>query len=149
MYPVVLAVHSILRWVVLLFGIWALYRSYRGWLGKLPWSGTDRKAGVFFSSAIDTQVLLGLILYFFLSPITRSAFADFGAVMSDPGARFFAFEHIFYMLLSMVFAHVGSALAKRAPEDNARHRRAAVWYTLAMLVIVLGMPWMRSLFPGL
>lgn len=149
MYPVVLAIHNILRWVVLLLGVWALFLSYRGWLGKLPWSGSDRKTGVFFSAAIDTQVLLGLILYVFLSPITRSAFSDFGAAMSDPGARFFAIEHIFYMLLAMIFAHLGSALAKRATQDSAKHQRAALWYSLAMIVILVGMPWMRALLPGM
>jgi hypothetical protein len=102
---------------------------------------------VFFGAAIDTQLLLGLVLYFFLSPITRAALADFGAVMSDAGLRFFALEHAFYMLLAVVFAHLGSALAKRAPTDAAKHQRGMIWYGLAFLVILLGMPWMRSLIP--
>jgi hypothetical protein len=147
MYTTILAIHNLIRWVVLILGLYALVRSITGWRARRSWSDQDRKAGVFFGAAIDTQLLLGLVLYFFLSPITRAALADFGAVMSDAGLRFFALEHAFYMLLAVVFAHLGSALAKRAPTDAAKHQRGMIWYGLAFLVILLGMPWMRSLIP--
>lgn len=147
MYTFVLAIHNIVRWVVLLLGLWAAYRAWSGWLGKRPWTSADRKAGVFFGSAFDTQLLLGLILYFFLSPITRAAFSNFGAAMADPSMRFFAIEHMFYMLLGVIFVHLGSILAKKAPTDVGKHQRAAILFSLAMLVILIGMPWMRSLLP--
>ena len=125
-----------------------LVRAYRGWLRKTDWKSADRRAGVFFSSAMDTQLLLGLLLYFFFSPITRAALSDFGAAMSNAGARFFALEHFLYMFLAVVFAHLGSTLSKKGAHTE-RHRRAAIWYTLAVLAILLGMPWMRPLLPGL
>jgi hypothetical protein len=149
MYPVTLALHNIVRWIVVVTAILALVRAYRGWLRKGDWIDADRRAGVFFTSAMDTQLLLGLLLYLFFSPITRAALSNFGAAMSNPGARFFALEHLFYMLLAVVFAHLGSAFSKKAAQPVDKHRRAAIWYTLAALAILLGMPWMRPLFPGL
>ncbi len=149
MYPIILALHNIVRWIIVVTAILALVRAYRGWLKKADWNDADRRAGVFFTSAMDTQLLLGLLLYLFFSPITRAALSDIGAAMSDPGARFFAFEHLFYMFLAVVFAHLGSAFSKKAAQPADRHRRAAIWYTLAVLAILLGMPWMRPLLPGL
>ena len=35
--------------------------------------------------ALDVQILLGLLLYFVLSPFTRQAMSDFGAAMKSPG----------------------------------------------------------------
>ncbi len=148
-YPIVLAVHNVVRWVVLILGILALYRSFSGLLGNKEWSDTDRKVGVFFASAIDTQLLVGLILYFLLSPITRGALGDFGAAMGVAGVRFFAVEHTFFMLLAVVFAHLGTMLPKRAAGSKAKFQRAAIWLGLAVVVVLLGMPWMRPLFPGL
>jgi len=149
MYTIILAIHNIVRWVVVIFMILALVRAYRGWLGQREWSDADRRAGVFYTSALDIQLLLGLILYLFLSPITKAAFSNIGAVMSDAGLRFFTLEHFFYMFLAVVFGHLGSAFAKKAADPAAKHQRAAIWNTLSVLAILLGMPWMRPLFPGL
>lgn len=148
MYPIVLAIHNIIRWVILIAGAVAVFRAYMGWFGKREWTETDRKAGLLFTTSIDIQILLGLLLYFFLSPITKAALSAFGDVMSEAGARFFAFEHVIVMLLALVFAHLGSILPKRVDEAVRKHRRAAIWFTLAFLVILAGMPWMRPLFPS-
>ncbi len=149
MYAFVLAVHNIVRWIVLLLGVWAVYRSARGWLGKREWTVADRKAGIFFSSAFDTQLLLGLLLYFFFSPLTKAALADFGAAMSDAGLRFFAVEHAFFMLVGLVFVHLGSMLSKKAATDALKHQRAFIFFGLTLLLLILGTPWMRPLLPGL
>ncbi|OGO72110.1 MAG: hypothetical protein A2Z49_10350 [Chloroflexi bacterium RBG_19FT_COMBO_56_12] len=150
MYAVVLAIHNILRWVVLILGIWAVVRAWRGWLGKREWADSDRKVGVFFSAAIDTQLLLGLLLYFFLSPITKGALRDFGAVMSAGGdLSFFAVEHVGMMVLAVIFAHLGSAMAKKAKDAPSKHKQAAIWFSLTMLSILVAIPWWRPLFPGL
>lgn len=148
MYPVILALHNIVRWTVVVAAVLALVRAYRGWLMKGDWDSADRRAGLFFTAAMDVQLLLGLLLYVFFSPITRTALSDLGAAMSDPGARFFVIEHLFYMVLAVVFAHLGNTFSKKAAQPADKHRRAAIWYTLAVLAIILGMPWMRPLIPG-
>ena len=44
---------------------------------------------------MDVQLLLGLILYFALIPLTRTALMDMGAAMGVADLRFFAIEPIF------------------------------------------------------
>lgn len=149
MYAVILAIHNIVRWIVLILAVVAVVRAYWGWFGKRGWSETDGKVGSFLGMAVDTQLLLGLILYIFLSPITRTAFQDVGAAMQVPNVRFFAVEHVLYMLLAVVFAHLGSILPRKVDESEAKYKRAALWFSLALLLILLGMPWMRPLLPGL
>lgn len=148
MYPFVLAIHNILRWVVLLIGIWAVIQALLGWFGNRDWTKQDRRAGLFFTIGLDIQLLLGLLLYVFLSPWTKGVFQDFGAAMSDPTRRFFALEHAFYMLLAVICGHLGSALPKRVAEPKGKHQRAVLFFFLALLVILLGMPWMRPLLRG-
>lgn len=148
MYAFVLAVHNILRWIVLFLMILALVRAFWGWFGKRDWTSTDRRVGIFYSVSLDIQLLLGLILYIGLSPLTRSAFSDFGAALSNTGLRFFVFEHVLMMVLAVIFAHVGVATAKRAVEPVLKHRRSAIWFSLSLIAILLGMPWFRPLLPG-
>ena len=149
MFPLLLAVHNILRWIVLILLVIALARAFWGWFGKREWTSTDRKVGMFYSVSLDVQLLLGLILYFVLSPITTSAFNDFGAALANSGSRFFVFEHFLMMILAVVFAHIGVAAAKRADESILKHRRTAIWFSLSLIAILLGMPWFRPLLPGL
>ena len=149
MYAFTLALHNITRWIVLILAVVAVVNAFLGWFRKQEWSARDRKIGSFFAMSVDIQLLLGLLLYFVLSPITKAAFQDFGAAMSQPDLRFFSLEHAFYMILVVVFAHLGSTLAKKAPNSQAKFKRAAIFFTLALLLILAGMPWARPLFPGL
>lgn len=141
MYQIVLAIHNILRWVVLVLAVVALLQAYIGWIGKREYTEIDRKAGVFFSMSLDIQVFLGLLLYVFLSPITRTAFQDFSTAMTIPEINFFAVEHILMMILAVILVHVGTILTKKATSDVSKYRRAAIWYSLASLVVIIAIPW--------
>ena len=148
MYNFILAVHNILRWIVLVLLIIALVRAYWGWFGKREWDPTDTRVGRFYSISLDIQFLLGLILYFFLSDLTKIVLSNFGAAMSAREPRFFGVEHVFFMILAVILAHVGVAAAKRAEEAVIKHRRSAIWFSLSLIAILLGMPWFRPLLPG-
>lgn len=145
MYTFFLGLHNWVRWLALLLGLFALYRAYAGWLGKRSWTSTDRRAGLFFGIGMDIQLLIGLLLYFFLSPITRAALSNLGAAMGSRELAFFGVEHGPAMLAAVILVHVGSALSRRAANDLARHRAAAIWFTFAFLVMLISIPWRRPL----
>jgi hypothetical protein len=150
MYDVVLALHNILRWVVVILAVAAVVRAYRGWLGKRDWEPADRKVGSFFAISMDVQLLVGLALYFFLSPMTQPMFrGQMSLVMGNDQMRFFGVEHIFYMILGVVFVHLGTILSRRAEQSLIKHRRAALWFSLVALTLLVGVPWWRPLFPGI
>ena len=81
------------------------------------------------------QLLLGLILYF-ISPITNAAFADMKAAMKNDWQRYFAVEHIAMMLIAVVLIQLGRTLSKRSVDDNAKHKKVAIYTTLAVLLIL-------------
>ena len=141
MYTTLLAVHSWLRWAVLIAALIAIFRAVSGILGKRPWTPTDDRAGFWFVNLMDLQMLLGLIMYFFLSPITKAAMSDFGAAMESAGLRFWAVEHVFGMIVAIALAHAGRARTKKVRPDAARHKVAAICFVLALLAILISIPW--------
>jgi hypothetical protein len=141
MFLATLILHSLLRWVVLVFGLVAVVRGFSGWFGRRPWTPVDDKAGRMFVIALDVQTLIGLLLYGVLSPITRTAFSDMGSAMRDSVLRFFVVEHLVLMLVGLVLVHIGRARAKRGRTDQARHRTAAIFYTLGLIALLAGIPW--------
>ena len=94
---------------------------------------------------MDIQLLLGLLLYFVFSPITKTAFQDFGAAMADSELRYFAVEHLLMMVIAVVLVHIGRALSRRADTDNSKYKRAAIFFTLSLLVVLAAIPWFRPL----
>lgn len=145
-YPALLALHSWLRWLVLLTALIAIFMALAGWLGKKPAGPGLRRASLFFVSSMDLQFLLGLALYFFVSPITRAALANFGAAMKAPESRFFAVEHSTLMLLAVICAHLGAIRARKAPSDLQKFRGAAIAYLISLFLLLAGIPWWRPLF---
>ena len=146
MYPLVLTLHSLVRWAIVIIGVVAVVRAFMGWRGGKPWAQLDDRLGLIFTSVMDLNLLLGLLLYFALSDITKAAFRDFGAAMSDPGLRFFAVEHILIMIIAVVVAHIGRSRSKKAASDAGKHKQAAIFFTLAMVLVLLAIPWERGLF---
>ncbi len=150
MYLFTLAVHNVLRWIVILLAIYALVRIYRGLFGKQEFDEADRKSLSYFAIGMDIQLLLGLVLYFFLSPITTNALRNFGAAMSDSSVRYFAVEHILMMVIAVVLAHVATIMVRRAATSTAKFRQGAIWLTLSVLVVLAAIPWtQRPLLPQL
>jgi hypothetical protein len=140
-YPVLLVVHSWLRWVVIALGVAASARALGGWRARRSWARLDDHLGRWFTVAFDLQVLAGLTLYLFVSPITTAAFQAPGGIMHNSVLRFWAVEHPFAMIVALALAHVGRARARRATEAWRRHRAAAIFFGLALAALLVGMPW--------
>ena len=143
-YPQLLAFHGLVRWFVLAAAIAATLVAFAGWSGTKP-AGKLRLFTVIFVIAMDVQFLIGLALYFWLSPVTKAAFADFAAAMKDKELRFFTVEHTLMMVLALVCAHIGAALSRKGRTDQKKFRGAAIAYTISLILILGGIPWWRPL----
>jgi membrane protein DedA with SNARE-associated domain len=144
--------HSLLRWIVIIACLWALVRVWSGFFGRSEWTRKDQMAGLLFTSVLNLQLILGIILYA-ISPITRAAMSNFAAAMKDSTLRFVAVEHVAGMLVAVVVAQLGYSLAKRAATDRAKFLRSAIAYSIAAVLILASIPWPfmkygRPLFPS-
>jgi hypothetical protein len=143
MYSAALILHSWIRWAVILAGLYAFARSILGASRRSQWTPADDRAGFWFVTAVDFQMLLGLILYFFLSPFTAQALHDFAGAMKDAALRFWAVEHLFGMVIAVALVHIGRVRARKT-DSLRRHRVAAIFFGLALLLIFASIPWPGS-----
>ena len=141
MYPSFLLLHSWLRWAVILLGLVAAIRAIAGASARRPWLAVDDRISKLFMHALDLQMLLGLALYFFLSPITTAALSDFMGAMKVPAMRFWAVEHGFGMIIGIALVHAGIARARRATDGPRKHRILAIFFVLALIAILASVPW--------
>ncbi len=141
MYAAVLSAHSWVRWAVLLLVLFAVVRAVSGWSLRKAWVRADDTVSRFASIAMDVQIVLGLLLYFAFSPHTGLALDDFGNAMRSPALRYWAVEHPFGMLVATALLHIGRRRLGRSSDGLRKHRTAAIFFTLALVVIVVSIPW--------
>ena len=140
MYSFMLNTHSYLRWAVVIIGIIAVVMAWAGVFSKARWTPQQVTLGRLATIAFDTQALVGVLLYAWLSPITTGAFRDMGAAMKDAGVRFYVAEHSLIMIVAAVLIHIGVWRARK--EDSPL--QAAIFYTLAMAGVMALTPWGRG-----
>ena len=152
MYSAALLLHSWVRWVVVIAGLLAVARAIAGMSGGKPWTRSDARGTLIFTIALDIQTVVGLALYAWLSPITRLAFGDMSTAMRNPALRFWVKEHLVGMIMALALAHVGRVVIRKRTEAGDKHRLTAMFMGVAMVVILLSVPWPwgtnpRPLFP--
>src|SRR5512138_1888884 len=141
MYPVLIVLHSWIRWAVIIIGLTAVFRAIAARSSGRAWNATDNAAGRFYTIALDLQVLIGLVLYVFASPIVAAARQNMAVSMANDTTRFWLVEHPVAMILALALAHVGRARMRRATADRVRFSRIAVFHGLSVLLVIIGTPW--------
>lgn len=134
-----MVLHNLIRWAVLLFGVWSVVGAISGLIGKRNYTSSDGQGNFLFMLSCDIQLLLGLILYFTNAWFDR--LKDIGSHMKDAYIRFFVMEHGLTMIIAWILVHVGKTSVKRAATPAAKHKRALIFFGLALLLILASIPW--------
>lgn len=145
MYAILLSLHSITRWLVLASLLFAVYRSWRRWLSKQPYTRTDHIMCHSVTGIAQLQMIIGFILYF-VSPVIDYFLDHFSESMPNRELRFFGMEHVAMMFLAISFLSIGSSVAKRKTADHEKFRAMAIWFSIALVIILLSIPWPFSPF---
>lgn len=126
--------HSGLRWLVLIFLLLAIIKSFGGWFGKKPFKKTDNLIAILLISFTHMQALIGLALYFMGG--WGIVFGNMSIIKGNDVFRFWSLEHLFIMLTAVVLITLGRIKSKKAATDAAKHRNGALFYSLALLLII-------------
>ena len=131
-YSFFLHLHSGFRYIVLLLVLLAIIRAWADWLGKKSYSEGNRKLNLFAMISLHTQLLIGLVLYF-LSPFVQFT----GGMMKDNNARYWTVEHLTAMIIAIILVTIGHSKSKKITLPEGKHKTIAIYYTLALVVIVI------------
>jgi len=140
MYIYLLSIHSVFRWLVLAGLVYSVYRAWRGYQGGLAFSAADNSLRHWTATLAHIQLLLGFVLYF-NSPLVQYFLSDTRNAVKQPELLFFGILHIGLMFISVVVLTIGSALAKRRESDRDKYRTMLFWFSAALLLIFIAVPW--------
>ncbi len=140
MYQSLTFIHSIVRWLVLTGLLYAIYRAYKGYIRESVFSKTDHLVRHWTATIAHIQLVVGILLYT-QSPVISYFWKNRKEAVSNPEMVFFSVIHIFFMLSAIVMITIGSALAKRKTADRDKFKTMLVWYSIALFIILMAIPW--------
>ena len=126
--------HSGIRWIALIALVVAVIASLMGVINK---KGLDRKQ--LYSTALyalHLQILIGIALFFMSSKVRFEE-----GFMKDSVLRFFAIEHPLLMVIGVVLVTIGYSKAKKLDDPLRKSKKILIFYSLGLLLILLGIPW--------
>lgn len=135
----VLPLHNIVRWAILIAGLWTVINALGGLSGRKAYSNADDKSNLLFMILFDVQLLLGLILYFTGVWFDKLK-SGMGEVMKSGHDRFFAVEHALLMIVAWLLVHIGRAAVKKSAPEK-KHKKMLLFFGIAFLLVLAVMPW--------
>lgn len=140
MYQALISYHSIVRWLVLVSLIVAIYRAYKGYVSKGNFTNMDNAIRHWTATFAHIQLLIGIILYS-QSPIITYFWASFKDAIQNIDTAFFSLIHMALMSAAILLITIGSAIAKRKQTDNEKFKTILVWFSISLIIIFIAIPW--------
>ncbi|MBM3771558.1 MAG: hypothetical protein FJW27_09820 [Acidimicrobiia bacterium] len=153
MYQTVLTLHSWNRWLALVLAVAATINAFLRTPHIIDGRPRGSKWDTCFMAAVDLQVLLGLLLYFGLSPYSTEAMNNPSGAMKSASLRFWGFEHEILAFGSMAAVRLGRIFATRgSATPETRQRRRIICFAAALVTMLAAAfaerrPWFRA-WPG-
>lgn len=147
MYSTLLPLHSLVRWMLLVFLMYSTYRAFVGYIQNRAFSRTDNAFRHWTATVSHIQLMIGVILYT-QSPIVKYFWTDTKAASQNLDVTFYGLIHIIFMLSAIVVITVGSALAKRQSSSKQKFKTMLVWFSIALIIIFIAIPWAFSPLSG-
>ncbi len=144
MYSTILILHNLIRWGVLVFGLYAITKSALGLINKREFTRQANMAHAMFLGFCHLQLVLGFVLYM-ISPNVDMALANgFGAAMKDSYSRLLVIEHIGINVVAIALVQIGRTLSKKTEDAAVKYRKTLIFFGIAMLLILSRIPWQYS-----
>lgn len=112
------------------------------WLKSINGSNfgkNDKRLALFTLILSHLQLVFGLVLYF-IGP-KGFIYTSVEGFMKDAVMRLYAVEHISIMLIAIALITVGYSRAKRNPDSKKKFRGLALFYSIALVLILSRIPW--------
>ena len=134
--------HSLLRWLVLFSVAIAGFVSLVGYLRKQPIIVWERSLTILAMVLCHVQLVLGLAMY----ALRYKSYAiltprGFQTSLSASVIRYWKYEHIAVMIIAIALVTIGRLVSKKAKTEPGKQLRIAIFYLVALLLMLMMMPW--------
>lgn len=145
-----LHLHNLLRWVILILLLASVIKSFSAWRNKKTFTKGDGKLWLFTMVCAHITLLVGIYLLIW-GPmgISNTPIPEGQSILDIPTYRFQWLFHPIAMIIAIAFITLGRGMSKKAIPDEAKFRKAFTYFLLALILILVAIPWDAALIPGM
>ncbi len=133
--------HSGWAYIVLVILIIAVINAITGLTSKRDFKEKDLRLPLFALIVSHIQLLIGFIAYFTSAQFDFLKESGMGAAMETPEIRLITVEHPLMMIIAIVLITIGFSKHKKKSLDQDKFKTIAVFYGIALLLILSRIPW--------
>tara|TARA_R110002012_G_scaffold312248_1_gene522525 strand:+ start:75827 stop:76267 length:441 start_codon:yes stop_codon:yes gene_type:complete len=141
MYNTVKILHSYWAYLVFLILILATFNAIIKVVGGKEYSAKDFRISLFTLIVSHIQLLIGIVLFFAADYLSIISESGMGSVMKNSALRSNIVEHPLTMIIAVVLITIGYSKHKKKLTSNGKLKMIAIFYTLALLLVIAKIPW--------
>ncbi len=133
--------HSVWAWAILLAIVIALVNAIIGLTSNKTFEKKDKTLSLVGLIAAHFQLLFGLGVYFVSAGYQAMKVGGFKSIMKDSFYRDQVIEHPLVMIIAIILITIGFSKHKTRGTDKAKFKTIALYYGIALLLILGKIPW--------
>jgi hypothetical protein len=134
-------IHSYWAYIVLIILIFAIVNAIMGLNSKKEFTAKDLKISLFALIASHIQLVIGFIAYYTSDFYLTMRSAGMGEVMKNSDLRKVLVEHPLVGIIAITLITIGFSKHKKKTTDAAKFKTIAIFYGIALLLILSRIPW--------
>jgi len=133
--------HSVWAWVILAAVLIGFINAAYGLMTGKSFIKKDKTLSLLGLITGHVQLLFGLGVYFVSAGYHAMKAEGMGHVMKDSGLRNQVVEHPLTMIIAIILITIGFSKHKAQSTNNAKFKTIAIYYGIALLLILAKIPW--------
>lgn len=134
-------IHSLWAYIALALLIITVLNAFIAIFRKREYGAKDLRLSLFTLIACHIQVIIGFVAYYMSNFYTTMRSIGMGEVMKNAELRKPLVEHPLMIIIAIILITIGFAKHKKKSTTGAKFRSIAMYYTLALILILAVIPW--------
>ena len=134
-------IHSYWAYIVLIVLIFAVVNAFIGLSSKKEFKAKDLRISLFTLIASHIQLIIGFIAYLTSSYFDTMRASGMSEIMKNSDLRKILVEHPLVGIIAIALITIGFSKHKKKDSNTAKFKTIAVFYTIALLLILSRIPW--------
>ena len=141
MYETVKFLHSYWAYLVLVILVISTINALIKLFGNKEFGAFDFRISLFALIVIHIQLLIGIVLYFVSPYFSTLLESGMGNVMKNSVLRSNIVEHPLTMIVAVILITLGYSKHKKKLTSKPKFKRLAIFYTIALVLVLAKIPW--------
>ncbi|MAC64114.1 hypothetical protein [Zunongwangia profunda] len=142
MYQTVQFIHSYWAYLVIIMLTIASISAIIGWVSGKEYSAGNFRISLFTLIVSHIQLLIGIVLFFVSDKtVWFNDQVSVSEIMSDDTLRMYNLEHPLMMIIAIALITIGYSKHKKKLTSTPKFKTLAIFYTIALVVLLSRIPW--------